>query len=217
MENSLALPQKVKNRFIMLYNFSCVKHYISTSVSHGMLTTKNLVSIHHHAHKPFYPFCSPLPSCNHSLSLSLFLFGLVYSFILSFTCMFACLVYSRCEWNHIVFIFLHLNYFYYAYYTLKESGGLHWHRVTKSRTGPKWLSTSRFIHVVTSGTIASFCDWVVYTMERIHTPHEPVILLHIPRRTENIFTQKLAHKCSHKSYSGYPKCESNPNSQPMNG
>ena len=124
MENSLALPQKVKNRFIMLYNFSCVKHYISTSVSHGMLTTKNLVSIHHHAHKPFYPFCSPLPSCNHSLSLSLFLFGLVYSFILSFTCMFACLVYSRCEWNHIVFIFLHLNYFYYAYYTLKESGGL---------------------------------------------------------------------------------------------
>ena len=62
------------HRFIMLYNFSCVKHYSSTSVSYGMLTTKTLVSVHHHTNKPFYQFCSPLPSCNHS-SVSVSLFG----------------------------------------------------------------------------------------------------------------------------------------------
>ena len=132
MENSLAVPQKIKHRFIMLYNFSCIKHYISTSVSYGMLTTKNLVSVHHHTNKPFYQFCSPLPSCNHSsVSVSLLLFGLVYSFILS---LYVCVLYSRCEWNHTVFVFFHLNYFYYAYYTLKESDGLQSHKVTKSRT-----------------------------------------------------------------------------------
>ena len=97
-----------------------------------VITTKNLVSVHHHTNKPFYQFCSPLPSCNHSsVSVSLLLFGLVYSFILS---LYVCVLYSRCELNHTVFVFFHLNYFYYAYYTLKESGGLQSHKVTKSRT-----------------------------------------------------------------------------------
>ena len=98
-----------------------------------------------HAHHQKFSFCSSpykqallpvlLPPPLVITPLSLYLcFCLDWYIHLFYLCMFVCVLYSRCEWNHTVFVFLHLNYFYYAYYTLKESGGLQSHKVTNSRT-----------------------------------------------------------------------------------
>ena len=105
----------------------CTTVYFYFFICYSMLTTKNLVSIHHYTVDPFthFPLPPPLPLWK-PLLCSLYLcvcFGLVCSFILFF-CLFICFLYSTYEWNHLVFLltFKHFTLSDCAM-SLKKQGG----------------------------------------------------------------------------------------------
>ena len=92
-------------KFILLCKFH--KYSISNSV-YPLLTTKNIVSIDHHIVDLLYPFPFSSPTAPVVIST---LFCLCFCLSWFIYCFFISFLYYTYEWNHMVFVFLHLACF----------------------------------------------------------------------------------------------------------
>ena len=91
--------------FIALCKFH--KYSISNSV-YPLLTTKNVVCIDHHIVDLLYPFPFSSPTAPVVIST---LFCLCFCLSWFIYCLFISFLYYTYEWNHMVFVFLHLACF----------------------------------------------------------------------------------------------------------